>query len=78
MASDTATIRVPRATRDLLAEQARTSGVSVAALITGIAEQRRRELAWQSERAATRADADNEEAQAEVADWEDTLDDGLG
>lgn len=38
----------------------------------------RRELAWQSERAATRVDTDNEEAQAEVADWEDTLDDGLG
>jgi hypothetical protein len=78
MANETATIRVTRATRDLLAEQARERGVSLAALLAEIADERRREAIWRSEREANRVDARNPDAQAEVRDWEATLEDGLG
>ncbi len=73
----TSTIRVPRATRDLLAEQARERGISLAALLGEIAEQRRREAIWLSERDAARVDAQNPDAQADVREWEGTLGDGL-
>lgn len=77
MASQTSTIRVPRATRDLLAEQARERGVSLSALLSEIADERRREAIWQSEREASRLDAQSAAAQAELLDWEATLEDGL-
>lgn len=77
MATETSTIRVARATRDLLAAQARERGVSLAALVGEIAEDRRRAAIWRSEREATRADAQDGDAQAELHDWEDTLEDGL-
>lgn len=77
MASQTRTIRVTRATRDLLAEQARERGVSVAALLAEIAEQRRREAIWRSEYEASRIDARNPDAQVELREWETTLEDGL-
>lgn len=77
MATETSTIRVARATRDLLAAQARERGVSLAALVGEIAEDRRRAAIWHSEREATRADAQDGDAQAELHDWEDTLEDGL-
>ncbi len=77
MATETSTIRVTRATRDLLAEQARERGVSVAALLGEIAEQRRREAIWRSEYEANRIDEQNPETQAELREWEATLEDGL-
>lgn len=77
MPSQTATIRVTRETRDLLAEQARKGGVSLAALLGEIAEEGRREAVWHSEREASRIDAQNPDAQAEVREWEATLGDGV-
>ncbi len=59
MASETSTIRVNRQTRDLLAEQARERGVSLAAMLGEIADDRRREALWRSEREASRLDAQN-------------------
>lgn len=66
-----------QATRDLLGEQARERGLSLAALLAEIAEERRREAVWRSERAADRLDAESSGAQAEVRAWEATLEDGL-
>ncbi|TAM86880.1 MAG: antitoxin [Jatrophihabitans sp.] len=77
MATETSTIRVSRTTHDILAEQAREEGISVAALVGRIAEARRREAIWRSEREASRIDAGNREARTELQDWEDTLGDGL-
>jgi predicted DNA-binding ribbon-helix-helix protein len=77
MAAQTSTIRVTRATRDLLAEQARERGVSLAALLAEIADERRRDAVWRSEREASRIDAQNADAQDEVREWEATLEDGL-
>ena len=77
MATQTSTIRVTRATRDLLAEQARERGVSVAALLGEIAEERRREAIWRSEREANLIDEQNADSQAELREWEGTLEDGL-
>lgn len=78
MVATTSTIRVSRATHDILAEQARERGVSLAALVGEIAEDRRREAMCRSEREATRIDERNSDAQVELHDWEDALDDGLG
>ncbi len=77
MATETSTIRVTRVTRDLLAEQARERGVSVAALLAEIAQERRREAIWRSEQEANRIDARTADAQTELRDWEATLEDGL-
>ena len=55
--SETATIRVTRDTRDLLAEQARARGVSLAALLGEIARERETEAIWESERQARRLEA---------------------
>lgn len=74
---DTTTIRVSRTTRDLLAEQARARGVSLAALLASMAEERRRQAIWDSERRASRIDADDPDAMAETRQWEATLGDGL-
>lgn len=67
-----------RATRDLLAAQARERGVSLSALLSQIAEERRRAAIWRSEREASRRDAQDPDAQSELWEWESTLDDGLG
>jgi hypothetical protein len=77
VAVDTATIRVARDTRDLLAEQARERGISIAALLTEIARERARETIFESERQAIRADAQNPAVLEEMHDWEATLADGL-
>ncbi len=77
MATETSTIRVTRATRDLLAEQARQRGVSVAALLGEIAEERRRDAIWRSEYEANRLDEQHPDAQAELREWEATLEDGV-
>jgi hypothetical protein len=68
---------VSRATRDLLAEQARDRGVSLATMLGEIAEDRRREVVWHSEREASRIDAQNRDAETEIREWETTLEDGL-
>ncbi len=77
MATETSTIRVTRATRDLLAEQARQRGVSVSALLSEIAEGRRRDAIWRSEYQANRIDEQNPDTHAELREWEGTLEDGL-
>jgi hypothetical protein len=77
MATDTATIRVTRDTRDLLAEQARVRGMSLAALLAEIAREQEIEEAFESERQAVLADAENPAAQEEMRLWEATLEDGL-
>jgi predicted DNA-binding ribbon-helix-helix protein len=77
MATETTTIRVDRGTRDLLAEQARERGVSLAALLAEIAREREIEELFESERRARLADAENPEAIAEMRLWETTLEDGI-
>ncbi len=77
MATQTSTIRVTRATRDLLAQQARERGVSLAALLGEIADERRREALWRSEREASRIDAQNPDARDEMREWDVTVEDGL-
>lgn len=75
--TETSTIRVPRETRDLLADIAREHGVSVSALLTEFARRAMREEDFRSEREATIADASNPEVAAEERLWETTLEDGL-
>jgi predicted DNA-binding ribbon-helix-helix protein len=75
MVTDTATIRVARGTRDLLAEQARARGMPLAALLAEIAHEREIESICESERRATRADAQNLNVLEEMRLWEATLDD---
>lgn len=73
----TATIRVPRQTRDLLAARARERGVSLSALLTEFARRAERVDALRSEREATRADATNRGVAAEERDWDAVLGDAL-
>lgn len=77
MAPETATIRVPRETRDRLAARARERGVSLSALLTEFAARAERADAFRSEREATKADANNPAALAEERLWEATLGDGI-
>jgi hypothetical protein len=77
MATETATIRVARSTRDRLAEQARARGISLAALLSEMAREREVEAIWESERVATIADARNPSALEDARLWEATLEDGL-
>lgn len=77
MSSDTATIRVPRKTRDSLAARARNRGISLSALLTELAEGAERADAYRSEREATLAELDDPAAMAEYRLWESTLEDGL-
>lgn len=77
MPSDTATIRVPRRTRDSLAARAQNRGISLSALLTELAEQAERADAYKSEREATLADLESPEALAEYRLWEGTLEDGI-
>jgi hypothetical protein len=77
MAVDTATIRVAKHTRDLLAEQAHERGVSLAALLAEIAREQEIEAIFASERRATLADAQNPAALEEMRLWESTLEDGI-
>ena len=77
MATETATIRVARATRDRLAQQAQARGISLASLLTEVAAEREAELIWSAERAATRIDAENPGVAVEDSAWESTLIDGI-
>jgi len=73
----TATIRVPRETRDSLAARARERGVSLSSLLTEFARRAERAEALRSEREATRAEAGDPAAEAEYRLWEATLGDGI-
>jgi post-segregation antitoxin (ccd killing protein) len=77
MPSETATIRVPRHTRDRLAARARDRGISLSALLTELAERAERADAYRSEREATLAEIDDPVAMAEYRLWEGTLEDGI-
>lgn len=77
MAAETATIRVSRDTRDLLAEQARERGVSLASMLADLAHQTQRESIFRAEREATQRDAAATDTTTENHDWEETLADGL-
>jgi antitoxin MazE7 len=77
MAVDTATIRVTRETRDLLAAQARERGVSVSRMLEAFAHEAARDAALRSEREATRADASRPGALDEERLWESALGDGV-
>jgi len=77
MAAATATIRVARETRDLLAEQARARGLSLSSMLAELARDAARDAAFNSEREASRADARGSDASAEEREWETTLGDGL-
>lgn len=76
--SETATIRVPRETRDLLAQRARERGMSLSAMLTEFAHSATREAIFAAERDASLADASNPTAVAEQRGWEGTLGDGVG
>lgn len=77
MAAATATIRVTRETRDLLARQARERGVSVSALLSEMARDAARERAFRSEREATRSDSESSDVRAEERDWGAAVGDGI-
>lgn len=81
MASPTATIRIPKETRDRLAVLAKERGVSLSMLLTEWAQRKltreEREEAYRSEREAAKADAENPEVLAEDRLWETTLGDGI-
>jgi hypothetical protein len=72
----TATIRVPRETRDRLAARAHERGVSLSALLTEFARRAERADALRSEREATAVDAGNRDVAAEEREWEAVLGDG--
>lgn len=77
MATETATIRVTRETRDLLARQASTRGVSLSAMLSDLARDVAREGIFRAEREATRMDAGVASVSAEDREWEATLGDGV-
>jgi uncharacterized protein (DUF1778 family) len=77
MAAETATIRVTRETRDLLAEEARERGMSLSSMLTELARDVAHEAVFRSEREATRADAANRDALREEREWEAALGDGV-
>ena len=77
MAAATATIRVTRETRDLLARQAQERGMSLSAMLTELARDVAQDAVFRSEREAARADASDRDALSEERTWESTLADGL-
>jgi hypothetical protein len=77
MAAETATIRVTRRTRDLLAEQAHERGISLALLLAEVAREQEMEAIWRSERDAGRLDARSRAVAVEDRVWETALVDGL-
>lgn len=77
MATETATIRVARDTRDLLAKQAQARGTSLAALLADVAREQELQSIWSSERDASRLDAESDDVAVEDRAWEAVLADGL-
>lgn len=80
MASPTATIRIPKETRDRLAVLADERGVSLSALITAWTQRAftkaERDAAYHSEHEATRIEAENPELLVDDWLWEATPGDG--
>jgi uncharacterized protein (DUF1778 family) len=77
MATDTATIRVARTTRDLLAKHARARGTSLASLLADVACEQERQSIWSAERDASRLDAESPDVGVEDRAWEAALADGV-
>jgi uncharacterized protein (DUF1778 family) len=77
MATETATIRVTRETRDLLAQQASERGVSLSTMLADLARDAAREAVFRSEREATRADLGVATVRTEEREWEAALGDGV-
>ncbi len=77
VAAETATIRVTRQTRDLLAGQARERGLSLSAMLSELALEAERKAAFRAEREASRADRGNAHVAAEEREWQATLGDGV-
>lgn len=75
--AETATIRVTRETRDLLAEQAHERGMSLASMLAEVARKAQREAIFAAEREAARRDATNAGVQAEEREWAETLADDV-
>ncbi len=78
MPTETATIRVTRTTRDLLADQARQRGVSLSAMLSDLAQDAAREAVFRAERDATRVDAGIAAVEDEEREWDATRSDGVG
>lgn len=74
-ASEVATIRVSRRTRDLLTEQARERGVSLTSLLGEIARELEAEAIWSSERDPDR-DGSGDAAEGDLT-WETVLAAGI-
>lgn len=77
MPAETATIRVSRETRDLLARQANERGLSLSAMLSDLARDVAREGIFRAERDATRADSGVPSAEAEDREWETAVGDGV-
>lgn len=76
MPAATATIRVTRETRDLLAAQARERGVSLASMLSELARRAERDRMIDSEREAALEDV-RSGASHQDRDWETTVADGI-
>ena len=77
MSTPTTTIRVTRETRDRLAAQARQRGVSISSLLAELAAQADRQVIFQAEREAERAEARDAAVREEARDWEGAGGDGI-
>ncbi len=77
MTTATATIRVTRQTRDLLAGQARERGVSLSAMLAELALEAERGAAFRSEREAAQRDAGDQSVKSEEREWETAVGDGV-
>lgn len=77
MATDTTTIRVARETRDLLASQAESRGLSLSAMLAQVARREERQALFAAEREAAAADRRNRDASAEEDLWSSSLGDGI-
>lgn len=77
MATETATIRVARETRDLLAAQARERGVSLSSMLAELAREAERKAIFRAERDASRTDSGNASVRSEDREWAATLGDGV-
>jgi hypothetical protein len=76
--SATATIRVPRETRDSLAEIAERQGVSISRLLTLFASREHLHAIYATERTAMTNDLANPDAAAEYELWDEAGADDLG
>jgi len=75
--SQTATIRVPAETRDMLAEIAKWRGISLSAYLTALTKKEWREEMLASVRETALLDAQNPAAAAEYELWDETVGDGI-